>query len=115
MKLTRPHLGRIALGASYSLATAGLLILATDGVLFDEWAIVGAAVVTLIALAALMLTGEGWLYLIVGGAWLYATVIEAIRGPTSGDRAGLALVFLALAVGALAAYTAYRREAPLRV
>lgn len=112
---SRPHLGRIVVSIAYALATTGLLILAFHpNPLHDEWAIVGASVATLVLLALLLWTGHGELWLGVGGAWVYAAVIQAIRGPNDLDRAALALIFVAFAVGALGAYTAYRREEPLR-
>lgn len=111
----RPHIGRAVLCTAYLLATVGLLVLAFDGILFDKFAIVGAAGATIVCLVALLFTGWGDLYLGIGAAWLYACLIEMLRGPGDKDRAGLGLVFLAFALGALAAYTAWRREAPLRV
>lgn len=117
MRLVRPHLGRIVVSLAYMLATSGLLVLAStsDGLLVDEWAIVGASIVTLALLLAILATGEGALWLGVGGAWIYAAVMEMLRGPNNLDRAGLSLVFLALAVGGLGAYTAYRRDTAVRV
>lgn len=114
MRLQRPHIGRAVLCTAYLLATAGLVVLAFDGVLFDKWAIFGASVATVLAVVALLVTGWGDLYLGIGAAWLYACLIEMLRGPGDKDRAGLGLVFLAFAFGALAAYTAWRRETPLR-
>lgn len=113
--LERPPWVRVVICAAYLLASTGLLILGlTPNVLFDKWALVGAAIATLVLLVAILATGLGQLYLGVGGAWIYATVMEFIRVAGSDERTGLGLIFLALAVGALAAYTAWRREAPLR-
>lgn len=111
----RPHVGRIVVAFAYMLGTAGLLVLAWDAVLLDRWGITGAAVGTLALLGLILYTGRGGLWLGVGGCWIYAAVIEAFRGASTDERTGLSLVFLALAFGALAAYVAYRREAPLRV
>lgn len=117
MKLRRPHLGRVVVSVAYGLATSGLLVLAStsDGLLVDEWAIVGASIATLGLLVVILATGEGALWLGVGAAWIYATVMEMLRGPNNLDRAGLSLVFAALAVGGLGAYTAYRRDIAVRV
>lgn len=114
MRFVRPPLIRIVIATTYVLATSGLLILAFDGVLFDRWAIAGASIGTLVLLAILLATGHGPLYLGVGGSWIYAAIIELLRGPAGANHVGMTLVFVALAFGALAAYTAYRREAPLR-
>lgn len=113
--LERPPWVRVVICASYALSSTGLLILGlTPNVLFDKWALVGAAIATLLLLVAILTTGLGQLYLGIGGAWIYATVMELIRVTGTEEATGLGLIFLALAVGALAAYTAWRREAPLR-
>lgn len=115
VKLARPHLGRAIVALAYTLAAAGLLVLASADLRFDRWAIVGASGATILGLVILLVTGLGYLWLLVSAAWIYATVIEAVHAAASAsDRAGLALVFCALALGALAAYVAWRREAPLR-
>jgi hypothetical protein len=107
----RPHPGTIAILGAYVLATAGLMILAFDDALFDEWAIVGAGVVTLATLVVFYLTRHPVCWLVVAAAWVYAAVIELFRGPNGYEKSGLALVFFAFALGALATYTGYRREA----
>jgi hypothetical protein len=95
---------------SFMLATAGLMILAFDSVLYDQWAIFVASAGTIVLLVMILFGrfAAGWLG--VAACWIYATAIEVIRGPNIIDRIGLCLIFVALALGALAFYTAYRRE-----
>lgn len=110
LRFDRPQAGTIVICLAYLLATAGLMSLAFDHSLFDTWAIVGAGVVTVVALVFILLTREPLAWLLVAAAWVYAAVIELFRGPNGYEKGGLALVFLALALGALGTYTAYRRE-----
>lgn len=109
--MTRPHAGRVIVCGAYLIATVGLMILAFDDVLYDRWAIFGASGATLVALVAILVTGNAYLWLGVGGAWIYAVVIEMIRGPEGAAKIGLSLVFLAFAFGALGAYVANRMSA----
>lgn len=112
MKVTfkRPSAALVVVTTSFLLATAGLLILAFDDTLYDEWAIVGASGATIIALVCIALTRSPVYWLVVGAAWVYAAVIELLRAPNGYAKVGLSLIFLALAFGALGAYTGYRRE-----
>ena len=110
MKAGRPDLRRGVGIAGFLLATAGLTVLAWDNVVYDQWAVFGAGVATLAALLALAVTGWGTLWLGVAGAWTYATVVEAFRGPDTIERAGVALLFSSFAVMALGAYTVWRAE-----
>ncbi|HSS11138.1 MAG TPA: hypothetical protein VLL25_14725 [Acidimicrobiales bacterium] len=108
--LERPNPARLVLAVAYALATTGLVVIAFDSLLYNQWATFGLAVLTLMTLAAILLTGYGVGWLVVGGLWVYAAVIATIRSTDPYEQAGLGLIFTALAIGALAAYIAYDRN-----
>jgi hypothetical protein len=104
------HPARLVLAIAYAVAGIGVIVMAFDSILFNRWASVALEGVGLLLLVVLLRTGWAWLWLIVGAVWLYAATISAFRGVDSYERAGVALIFLALAFGALAAYVAETRR-----
>jgi hypothetical protein len=98
------------LAATYAIATCGLLVLAFDSVLFDRVATVIWAAIVLALLVWILVTGWGWAWLAVAALWLYEVVIVAVRATYPYQRAGLALICFAIAVGALTAYVASDRD-----
>ncbi|MCL2734351.1 MAG: hypothetical protein FWE15_30595 [Actinomycetia bacterium] len=108
-RFRRPVAARLILSVSYILDTAGLTVLAFDNLLYDQWAVFGAGTATLCVLVFILFTGYAALWLAVGAAWTYATIIEAVRGPSTLDRIGLCMIFAAMAAEAFAAYSGDRR------
>jgi hypothetical membrane protein len=98
------------LAVTYGLVTTGLLVLAFDYTLFDRVATVVFAAIVIVVLGAILATGWPPLWLAVGGLWMYETVIVAVRAVDPYQRAGLALICLGIAFGALAAYVVADRH-----
>jgi FtsH-binding integral membrane protein len=106
----RTRIPRLIVAFEFLIANAGLLVLAFDKLLNDRWPIVALEVVALAAVVAVLKWGIALAWLVVGGVWVYASVIVAVRLTDTDERIGLALIFAALAFGALAAYLATERE-----
>jgi len=94
---------------TFAIATAGLLILALDSILFDRTPIIVLSAVAIAALIGILVIRLPILWLAVGGIWIYATIMEAVRAPTVYEKWGLGLVFFAIAFGSLAAHVQHAR------
>jgi hypothetical protein len=110
----RRHPARVVLAVAYAMAGVGIVVMAFDSILYNRWATVVLEGVGLVALALVLVTGRALLWLFVGAVWLYAGVVASTRGIDLEERAGLALIFFALAFGALAAYVAESRGVLVR-
>lgn len=108
IQFMRPTFDRIMRVSTHIIASVGLAILAWDHFLYDQWAIFGAGIATIIALLILLFTGKIMMWLIVAAAWIYAIVIELVRVTDTYAKWGVALIFLAMAFSALATYTNWR-------